>query len=443
MADYNIRDYGAGLDGEENCAPAVQDAVDACAHAGGGRVVIPAGLYTAGSIRLKSNVELHLQAGAVLRSSLRQNQITRLDNSPAQNNDGCFLGALHAENVTVSGAGVIDGQGGRVFFDEDTGDPFHECPLRCAAFRPRLTLFEDVENLTVRDVTFRDAAMWTLHMAGCRHVRITNVRICNDDRGANNDGIDPDCCRDVVISGCVIHTGDDAIVVKTTRNMAALYGACERIIITGCVLHSRDSALKIGTETHAPIRDILFSDCVIDGCSRAAGIWARDGATLERIGIHHLTGSVRRYADGRGLRWWGKGEPIFISATPRSADGGFPGRIRDVSVDHICLDTESCVFIAGEMECPIENIILSDIQLRFRAQGTQPSGLFDEQPSVHDVYSHAVPVLYGRYVNGLHTRNFNYIRETPHLIGWTEEAVILQRCRDCNTDIVEIPVPKV
>ena len=84
--------------------------------------------------------------------------------------------------------------------------------LFCEAFRPRMMLFEAVENFTVRDVTLQDAAFWTLHMAGCRHVRIQNIMILNDDRGANNDGIDPDCCRDVVISNCIVRTGDGSLV---------------------------------------------------------------------------------------------------------------------------------------------------------------------------------------------------------------------------------------
>ena len=114
--------------------------------------------------------------------------------------------------------------------------------------------------------------------------------ILNDDRGANNDGIDPDCCQDVVISNCIVRTGDDAIVVKSTGPMSRRYGASENVAITGCILHSRDSALKIGTETHGVIRNVTLSDCVIDDCSRAVGVWVRDGGTVEDIHVHHLTG---------------------------------------------------------------------------------------------------------------------------------------------------------
>ena len=162
-------------------------------------------------------------------------------------------------------------------------------------------------------------------MAGCQNVRIDGIKILNDDRGANNDGIDPDCCRNVVIANCIVSTGDDAIVVKSTGPMSRRYGVCENITITNCVLHSRDSALKIGTETHGTIRNVTLSDCIIDRCSRAVGIWVRDGGTVEDIHIHHLTGSTLRYADRYAEPgapgWWGKGEPIFISATPGKTAG--------------------------------------------------------------------------------------------------------------------------
>ena len=226
--DYSILRYGAVADGVTNCAAAIQQAVDAAAAAGGGRVIVPAGRFLSGSVLLKDNVELHLESGAVLISSLNPADITPFpqggdgtdpDDTADGWEGGFFLGASHAKNVTISGMGTIYGQGDKVFLDKDVDNGFHECPKFCEAFRPRMMLFEAVENFTVRDVTLQDAAFWTLHMAGCRHVRIQNIMILNDDRGANNDGIDPDCCQDVVISNCIVRTGDDAIVRSEERRV--------------------------------------------------------------------------------------------------------------------------------------------------------------------------------------------------------------------------------
>ncbi len=408
---FDITQYGAVPDGRTNCAGAIQAAVDEAHRAGGGTVLLPAGRYLSGSILLRSNVELHLEAGAVLISSLEEKEILPFPAGPDEGevdgwNGGFFLGARDAENVTLSGQGVIDGQGNQVFVDADVDRGFHECPLRVAAFRPRMILFENVRNLTVQDVTLKDAAFWTLHMAGCRHVRIHDIQILNDDRGANNDGIDPDCCQDVVISNCIVHTGDDAIVLKSTAPMARRYGPCENIIIHGCILHSRDSALKIGTETHGVIRNVLLSDCIAKDCSRGIGIWVRDGGTVEQIHVHHLTGAVRRYADAYDLPgapgWWGKGEPVFLSATPRKGmESAFPGILRDISVSDVDIRCESCIFLGGEENSPIEGVRLREIHMKMVRQGTQPGGLFDEQPSARHIYPHSIPALYARHVRGL------------------------------------------
>lgn len=435
--DYNIVDYGAQPDGIYNCATAIQNAIDTASMAGGGRVIIPAGQFLSGSVLLKDNVELHLCTGAVLLSSLQPADIFPFPHTDSADNlsdgweGGFFLGAQHARNVTLSGFGTIDGQGYHVFADVDEDYGFHECPKSVTAFRPRLMLFEDVDNFTIQDLTLKDAAFWTLHMAGCRHVRIRNVLILNDDRGANNDGIDPDCCQDVVITDCIIKTGDDAIVVKSTCPMSSRYGPCENIIISNCILHSRDSALKIGTETYGIIRHVTVSDCVIQDCSRAVGIWVRDGGVVERVQVHHLTGSTRRYADRYAVPgapgWWGKGEPLFVSATPRTNSSGPAGIIRDVCFDHLYLTSESSVFLAGEPESMLKNIRISDLHITLARQGTQPGGLFDEQPSVRNIYPHTIPALYARSVDGLRV-----LHSTVRFVGedeaWDGCAIELDNC---------------
>ncbi len=412
---YSILDYGAIPDGRTNCAPAIQAAVDAAAGAGGGTVLVPSGRYYSGSLLLKSHVELRLETGAVLISSLDENEIHAFPAAPGEQpidgwNGGFFLGARDAEDIRVTGSGVIDGQGDRVFSDADVDAGFHECPLRCAPFRPRLLLFENVAGLEIAGITLKDAAFWTLHMAGCKRVRVHDIQILNNDRGANNDGIDPDCCQDVIIANCLVETGDDAIVLKSTAPMAKRHGPCENVTITGCVLHSRDSALKIGTETHGAIRRVVFSDSVVKDCSRAIGIWVRDGGTVENIQAHHLTGGVRRYADAYDLPgapgWWGKGEPIFVSATFRKGSAlPSPGKIRRLSFSHISLDCESSLFLGGEESSVIEDVRLDEIHLRFVRQGTQPGCLFDEQPSARHIYPHTIPALYARRVKGLSLRN--------------------------------------
>ena len=386
---FNILDYGADKSGRVNSACAIQKAIDDCSEKGG-RVYVPAGRFLSGFLRLRSNVELYLEQGAELISDLGETS-------------GYFLYADNEKNITISGEGRVDGQG-RLRFEEDGADGgYGECPLNVTGDRPRTSFFENIENLTVRNITFYDAAFWTLHMAGCKNVLIDGIRILNNDRGPNNDGIDPDCCQNVVIQNCFIESGDDSIVVKATKSMYEKYGDCENIIIKGCILHSRDSALKIGTETWGNIRQVIMSDCIIKDCSRAVGIWSRDGGTISDIYIHHIMGNTKRYADcpqrSFAPRWWGKGEPIFISATKRKDGDKIPGKIHHIQMDHIRITSESCIFIGGEEYAPIEHIRFQDIEIVWRKQGLHLPDVFDEQPSARDVYKHEIPCIYGRYAD--------------------------------------------
>lgn len=142
-------------------------------------------------------------------------------------------------------------------------------------------------------------------------------------------------------------------------------------MISNCVLYSHDSALKVGTETCHAIRHVVLSDCVFRDCSRGVGIWARDGAIIEDIHVHHVSGNTKRYADCPqrkfAPRWWGKGEPIFISATPRRP-GEHPGYIRNISFDHIYMTVESALFLAGEEESRIKNVSIEKMHLIMKSK---------------------------------------------------------------------------
>ena len=412
---YDITDFGAVGDGGTRNTAAIQRAIDACTAAGGGRVNVPPGRFLSGTIRLKSNVELHLESGAVLISSLDKADVPDLmadfddDNRDTGWEGGCFLLARHAENVTISGFGRIDGRGREVFYEDDADGGSHESPLKVRGFRPRMSFLEDVKNLTVKDVTFSDAAFWTLHMAGCRDVLIEGVRIENNERGPNNDGIDPDCCQNVIIRGCIIRCADDAIVVKATAPMTKKYGDCCHILIADCILRSHSSALKIGTETWGDIHHVTMSDCILDGCTRGVGIWSRDGGRVHDITVHHVTGSTRRYRDrlrqdSEVVVWWGKGEPVFLSATRRAGVERLPGPIEGVRMDHLSVVCEGALMIAGEEESPIRDVRITDSSFLWKAQGTSVPDCLDEQPSRRGVYPFAVPMVYVRSGEGISLR---------------------------------------
>ena len=441
-AVFNITDYGAQSGGSVDCAEAIQSAIDAAAVCGG-RVTVPKGDFLSGTIQLRGGINLHIEEGARLICNLKEGALKSFNHLNGTcksefDEETYFIFAKDINNLILSGKGEILGGGETIFFDDGADGDFHECPMNCYDFRPRFFLLENVKGLTVKDIVIRDAAKWTLHMAGCLDVNVEGITILNNKRGPNTDGIGIDSCKNVKVRDCVVETGDDAIVIKTTETMSAQYGSCEDVDIRDCRLSSRDSAIKIGTETWGDIRRIFVSDCILTDCTRAIGIWARDGATIEDVKVSNISGNTLQFAQGvrasgRFQRWWGKGEPIFINATYRSADKKHPGLIRNIHISNINLTSESSVFIGGERDSLIENIILNNINIHLAQQGTQMHGFFDELPSPRGVYAHSIPFLYGRYVKGLNVNG-----RVKYSAPYSEEhnpVSQLESCEDCSVSI--------
>ncbi len=403
---FDITSYGAIPDGITNNSAAIQKAIDECS-VNGGRVVIPAGRFLSGSIRLRSNVDLHLESGAELISSVNQDDMIDFSKDFEDDNEdtgwegGCFIFAAHEQNVSITGYGKIDGQGRMSFYDDDSDSGYGECPLAIKGFRPRMSFLEDIDNLTISDVTFYDAAYWTVHMAGCKNVLIENIRILNNDRAPNNDGIDPDSCKNVIIRGCIIEGGDDSVVLKATGPMSRKYGDCENIVISDCIMKSRSCALKIGTETHGNIHHVILADCILKDCNRGFGIWSRDGGEIHDITIHNIQGNTRRYSNcttrDTGIHiWWGKGDPVYISATKREGVDRVPGRIYNIGLENLQLISEGMIVIAGEEYSRIQNVSIKNSRIVYKKQSPHDVTFIDEMPSARGCYHHIPGYAYIR-----------------------------------------------
>ncbi len=431
----NTDDFGAIADGKALDSLAIQKAIDACAEAGGGTVICPAGTYRVGSIELKSHVELHLEHGCRLVSCLDPRHFRLPDDVTGGTDDTvALLTAAHAESITLSGPGIIDGQCMTFFHDDPDNGGNGEEHLSMddpKQFRPKLLRFEDVRNAVIKDVTFKDSSLWTIHLAACTDCRISGVVVDNPLRGCNTDAIDPDCCKNLIITDCLLKTGDDGVCVKSTEALAKRYGGSENIRVANCIVYSTSSALKVGTETFGNIRDVSFADCQVYGSSHALAVYARDGGTIENIKFTNISGNARRHGDAprhkSGWTWWGKGDAIFVSSVQRRKNYCDPGMIRNVCFNGIDLDCEASSYIsAGSPGATVENISLENCRLRFVRQGTQPTGWFDEQPSIRNAFPHDSPAIYAENVDRLHVSNLSVEWVARENEKWTGLAEIVK-----------------
>ncbi len=363
---HPVTDFGAVSDGTTDNANAIQAAIDACAATGGGRVVIPAGVFMSGKIFLRSRIELHLEMGAVLLCSPDNAALRDEKLGPGLRN--AFLCAKDAEDIAVTGLGVIDGNG-RAYIKE-TLPHIHVMHER----RPVTLYFGGCRRVTMTGVTVRDAAAWTLWFCGCDDLLVHGIRIDNDLRLPNNDGIDLDRCRNVRISDCHIDTGDDAIVIKAMREFEH-YGACENIVVTGCTLKSTSSALCIGCEIAAPVRRVIFDSCTISSSHRGLSINHSFESDIEDVLFSNITIETRLFND----LWWGRGEPIYVKALPWTETDRV-GRIRNVRFRDIRARSENGILVWGESPDRIDGIEFENVDLTLTKWSKHPGGKLDLRP---------------------------------------------------------------
>ncbi|MBQ6036895.1 MAG: right-handed parallel beta-helix repeat-containing protein [Lachnospiraceae bacterium] len=351
--DYNILSYGAVNGGTALSTRALQQAIDDCSKAGGGRVIIPPGEFTIGGIELKSNVDIHFETGAKLIASREREDYTAALTSWTTNDTFNRVVLFYGdglENVSFSGCGVIEGTG-----QEDFGR-YWGLPTP-PPYRIGMIVIENSQNVRISDITVMYSDSWTLHFRACEDVFVTRVKIHNNYFHLNSDGIDPDSCTNVTISDCHITAGDDCIVIKTTQPNAP----CRNITVTNCVLETSCAAIKIGTESHSDFSDLRFSNITIRNTTVGCGLFVKDGATMERISFHNISYT---YADKEHQK---TSIPMYIDVEKRH-DNSRLGRVRDISFTnwHIASDV-NCVF-QSVPESPIQNVTLSNITIRAKKE---------------------------------------------------------------------------
>lgn len=278
----SIKECGAVADGVTLNTQAIQTAIDRVSSSGGGTVLVPSGVYLTGSIWLKDNVNLHLEAGAVIKGSSDINDYCAADCCPQNEAEigwgdymsgGHLILGVEVSNVSITGRGRIDGNSDAFMLDEN-GKCWSEkskIPNRPG----QMIWFVDSEVIRVKDVEIADAPYWSLFILNCQDVRVEGCYVHTKRKEYhtfNGDGIDIDRCRNVTISNCRVDTSDDCVTLRaSTAHRLQNPMDCELVTVTNCNLSSSCNAIRLGVG-EGNIHDAVLSNITITDTKQAFNI---------------------------------------------------------------------------------------------------------------------------------------------------------------------------
>lgn len=454
-ADYDVRDFGATGDGKTLDHIAINRAIDSCVAHGGGRVVLSGGgTYLCGSIRMKSNVELHISAGAtILAAPAEMNAYDEAEpwEGPAYQDGGhtyfhnSLIWAVGQHNVSITGRGTIDGKG---LTKKDTEKAGNLQGGNIGTGDKAIAL-KECRNVLIRDVTIYRGGHFAIIMTGCNLGTVDNVTI-----DTNRDGFDIDCCKYLTVSNCKINTpSDDALVLKSSYALKRPV-LCEHIAVTNCVITGYKMGtlldgtyipekvnwvcgrFKLGTESNGGYRNIALSNCTFMYSSGLA-FEEVDQGVMENVVVSNITMShVHHY-------------PIYITTGCRNrgpkerttVSSGADIQISNVIADDV--DSLAGIIITGMPGHPLRNIALSNIRIKYRGGGTADLAKREyREQSTHypePRFSGPTPAygLYARHVDGLDINHVTFSTEKPDY----RPAVILEDVR--NESIIDLKAPEV
>ncbi len=358
-ADYTASSFGIRSDGSTLNTRSIQYAVDYIHGKGGGKLVFEVGRYLTGSVHLKSNVCIELREGAVLLGSLNPFDYDKMGFT-------ALLLADSAENITITGKGIIDGQGRQVaanivalVHNGVISDPLKQDRPN-EANRPMLIYFRNCSNVTIKNITVKNSACWVQTYDQCRNLVIDSIHV--DSKAYwNNDGIDMVDCNQVQVTNCFIDAADDGICLKSHSSTAS----CNGVLIRGCTIRSSASAIKFGTASYGGFRHVrIIHNKIYDTYRSAIALEAVDGGSIEDVIVDSLEAT-------------NVGNAIFMRVGNRNGNG--KSRLSGVQMSHFTAEIAAGKADAGyEYEGPVENeprnispvvmagmpgALLSDIQL--------------------------------------------------------------------------------
>jgi len=290
-----------------------------------------------------------------------------------------------------------------------------------------MVIFSSCKNVHVSDVRFTEAPDWTIHFLNCVNVKTRGITIDNDMSIPNSDGIDMYDSKSILISDCVINSGDDAIAIVSSDN----------VTVDNCVLHSRSSGIRIGYNVfnHHNSGDLLFNNIRIYDSNRGIGIFQRQEGDMKNIVFSNMIIDTRLHSG----QWWGHGEAIHISAVP-GLGSKTPGKISNVRFSHITAISQNGLLFYGTRESVLEDIVLDDVSVTIERGDLSDSygGNIDLRPTNDislGIFRHDIPAVFAHYVKGLVVRDlrvtwgkqlpdyFTHALECEHFSGVTIDGL--------------------
>lgn len=402
--NYLITDYGASPDSTVKSTAAINRAIELCHQQGGGRVVVPKGTFLTGAIHLKSNVNLHLEDGAKLLFSRDVNDYkplvkTRWEGMECMNYSPLIY-AYEVENIAITGNGILDGNannehwwpwkakkeyGWKEGMDNQlpavkklTQQVKDQVPaenrvhgdgsfLRPPFIQPYLS-----KNILIADVKIINAPFWNINPVLCENVTVKNVKVVT--HGPNNDGCNPESCKNVLITACYFDTGDDCIAIKSGRNEDGrnIGRPAENHIIEDCEMKDGHGGIVLGSEISGGARNIFAQNLKMD---------SPELDRIVRIKTSSLRGGVIEDIYVRNIEVGTYKEAAVLVDMHYEQPGDFMPTVRNITIENLNVKKggKFGVLINAYEESPVENlrIINSTIEgVEVPIQADYTKGLF-------------------------------------------------------------------
>ena len=404
-----LTDFGAVGDGVTLCTEAFEQAFAALEQRGGGRLVVPDGIWLTGPVGLKSHTELHLSDNAILVFSSDQDLYPIIDTNFEGLDVRRCLSPLHAEGATdiaITGRGTVDGSGhawrelkkrkvgsdiwketlkrggvlsddGSVWYPDEgyrkarltagslnkPSDELDEQEIK-TFLRPVMVSLRECERVLLEGVTFQDSPAWNIHPLWCKDVIIKDIVVRNPHYSTNGDGIDIEACENVILTGASFDVGDDAICIKSGKDEdgRAHARACRNLIISDCTVYHGHGGFVVGSEMSGGVENILVQDCRFLGTdvglrfksTRGRGglvkdIWCRNIYMKDIVSYGIIFNLYYAGVAATDMAKGGHEELLPVDETTPE--------FRDIHFDHIlCSGAQQAIYLNGLPELPLDGL---------------------------------------------------------------------------------------